>query len=124
MSSYAINQTFKDVPWGTPMPIAARLGGNMTMLRMRGLCTLVVTDAALLEQNQADPGAIPALVRSTLVNKVTDLIGAHSSSTGSVQELAAKKTELSAALLAEADPAFKQVGLSVQALEIQAIEQM
>ncbi len=44
MNATLPNQEFKDLRWGTSMPIALKTGSQIVQVRARGLCSLIVVD--------------------------------------------------------------------------------
>ncbi len=121
MSLYTVNQVFKDVLWGTPMPVTARLDGNFTQLIFKGACTLVVTDALLLEKNLSQSESLINVIRRIMVSSLIEAVIALTD-VKSFDELVSKKDELATAQKMEANQALSQIGMSVEKIEFHAIE--
>jgi membrane protease subunit (stomatin/prohibitin family) len=72
-STYSALQEFNDLLWATSMPITVMLGGQLVKVRVRGICSVVVVDIALLQEKIPEAGALPGQVRAILANMVTDI---------------------------------------------------
>jgi len=122
MSGYSINQEIKDLLWGTPMPIMTRLNSKTVMIRIKGACSLIVTDADLLQEKLPDINNLARQARDTLIIAATDAVIQISNKISSVEQLVKLTPEFSQLMKMKAMDGFARLGLKIKELEIHAIE--
>lgn len=122
MSTYSTNQEIKDLLWGTPMPIAARINAETVLIRIKGSCSLVVNDADLLQEKLPDLKSLASQVRSTLVLAATDAVAEISPTISNFEQLEKFKPEFSMPLKTKAMGELSGFGLKLEDLDIHSIE--
>ena len=122
MSTYSTNQEIKDLLWGTPMPIAARINGEMIMIHLKGSCSLIVNDADLLQEKLPDLKAMASQVRSTLVLAATDAVAEMSRTIPNFEQIKKLNPEFSMLLKTKAMDQLSGFGLKLKDLDIHSIE--
>ena len=121
MSTYSANQEIKDLLWGTPMPIAARINAEMVLVRIKGSCSLIVNDAGLLQEKLPDLKSLASQVRSTLALAATDAIAEISRTISSFEQLE-KLPDFSMLLKTKAMDELSGFGLKLGDLDIHSVE--
>ena len=123
MNTYLPMQEIKDLLWGTPMPIAVVLNSEMVMIHIKGSCSLIVTDAELLQEKLPDTEMLASHVRSTLVLAATDAIADMSKKVTSVEQLVKLQPEFSMLLKIKSTDGLGGFGLKIDELDIHSIRQ-
>lgn len=122
MSTYSVNQEIKDLLWGTPMPIIARLNSGTVLIKIKGACSLIVGDADLLQEKLPDASELASRVRSTLVMAATDAVGGMSKRISSVEQLVNFAPEFTHLIKIKAMDGLAGYGLKIKELQIHGIE--
>ena len=122
MGIYALNQTLDDVRWGTPMPVAVQIKGQIVQIRARGTCSLAVTDTVPLAAQIPDLEDVAATLRPVFAVALTDLIGELSINASNLAQLTTITDQTRQLLLAKLEPALAAFGLQIKSLHIEAIE--
>jgi len=122
MSTYSVNQEFKDLLWGTPSPIIARLNSGIAMIKIKGACSLIVGDADLLQEKLPDVREMTSHVRSTLVMAATDAVAEMGQRVSSVEQLASFTPEFTNLMKIKAMDGLAGYGLNLKELQIHGIE--
>jgi len=124
MSAYSHLQEFNDLLWATPAPIITMINAEMVKLRVKGVCSVSVTDVRKIQEKIPDPSTLLTQVRSVLAGAVTDSIIASSRGILNISEFASKHDTIVDDLKLKAAPALGALGLEIKRLEIQAVEEV
>lgn len=122
MNIYSMDQEIKDLLWGTPMPITVMLNSDMTLIHIKGSCSLIVTDAALAQEKMPDSKALASQARSALAFAATEAMMDMSKKVTSFEQLVTFKPEFSTMLKIKAMNGLSGLGLKIAELEIHSIE--
>gem|GEM_PF-1216648 len=122
MNACSENQEIKDLLWGTPMPIIAKLNSKTVMIRMKGSCSLIVTNVDLLQEKLPNASDLAPQARATLISAAIDAVIQISNKISSVEQLAKLTPKFSQLLKMKAMDGFAGLGLKIKELEIHAIE--
>jgi len=124
MDTYSDHQEFNDLLWGTPMPVMVMINGQMTNLRVKGACSVIVVDVNSIQEKAPDAKALVSQVRTILAGAVIDIIIEASRAVSSVGELLSTTEKIANDLPIKAAPAMENIGLQINHLEIHAIEEI
>lgn len=124
MSAYKADQEWNDLFWGTGTPVSVMIGSDFAQVRARGKLSFVVTDPARLEAQVPDADQVAGLVKSILVAALTDLIGEQSGELSDIEQLTASAPQIIQALQTKLESKFKEAGLQLKGLSIEAIENL
>jgi len=124
MSIYYHLQEFNDLLWATPVPIIVMINSQMAKLRLKGNCAVIVIEPNKLQEQAPDSKALLSQVRSTLVSAATDMVINTSRKVSKVSELSTMKIELANSLQSQVVSRFEELGLRINRLEIQSIEEV
>lgn len=124
MNSDKTEREWNDLFWGTGMPVSVMIGSDFAQVRARGTLSFVVTDPGRLEAQVADADQAAGLVKSILVSTLTDVIGEKSAEFSDIEQLTASAPQILQALQAKLESKFKEVGLQLKGLNIEAIENL
>jgi membrane protease subunit (stomatin/prohibitin family) len=122
MTTYQPAQEYNDLRWGTGMPIPLMIGSQLAQVRARGTCSLMVIDIQRLQQQVPDPDDLTAHVRSLLASIMTETIGELSQEVTNVAQLTTVTEHTIRAFQVKLEPKFKELGLQLKAVSIEAIE--
>lgn len=122
MSIYSVNQEIKDLLWGTPMPIIAKLKTNTVLIHMKGSCSLTVGDAGLLQEKLPDTDKLVTQVRSTLALAAVEAVANMGKRVSSIEQLTKFAPEFSQLIKMKAIDGLAGFGLKIKELDIHAIE--
>ena len=122
MSAFFNGQVFRDVLWATPLPVTVRIGSEQERVRVRGVVSVGVVDADRMDETVSDPNALEPRVRQILADAVSDAIAENSQAVSDVNELMEMDEKLKDTVLQKAEAAFKEMGMNITSLEVQAIE--
>jgi membrane protease subunit (stomatin/prohibitin family) len=124
MAGYQNAQEFKDLRWGTGMPVAVLVGGQVVQARAYGTCAVVVTDPVQLAEHVPDPESLPDYVRSQATLAVTDMLGERSMHVTDLAQFTAINPATYQALRDNLEPRLAAIGLKLKAMRIEAIDRL
>ena len=124
MNVYQLAQEWTDLRWGTVMPVTVMIASKLAEVRVRGVCSVAVTDPVRLEEKVPDPENLTAYVKSLLVQTITDLIGERSGEVSDVAQLTTITTQMVQAFQANLETKFNPIGLKLKNVTIEAIESL
>ena len=122
MNAYQLDQEWKDLRWGTVIPVAVMIGSKVIQVRARGCCSLAVTEPERLEEKVPLPDNLPAHVKALLVQSMTDMLGEQSAGASEVAQLTTVTPQTVQALQTILEPKFTALGLQIKNLSIEAVE--
>ena len=124
MNVYQLAQEWTDLRWGTVMPVTVMIASKLAEVRVRGVCSVAVTDPVRLEEKVPDPEHLTAYVKSLLALTITDMIGERSGEVSDVAQLTAITTQMVQAFQANLETKFNPIGLKLKNVTIEAIESL
>jgi membrane protease subunit (stomatin/prohibitin family) len=124
MSPYETDQEWNDLFWGTGMPVSIMIGSDFAQVRARGKLSFVVTDPTRLQAQVPDADQVAGLVKSILVSTLTDVIGEQSAEISDIAQLKASAPQIIQALQTKLESKFKEAGLQLKGLSMEAIENL
>ncbi len=122
MTTYQPAQEYNDLRWGTGMPIALLVGSQFVQVRARGTCSLVLQDIHQLQQQVPDPDDLTARVRTLLASHMEETIGELNLQVANVMQLTTITEQTLQTFRAKLEPKFKELGLQLKSISIEAIE--
>ena len=124
MAAYAKDQEFRNLRWGTGMPVLTQIGGEIVQARARGNCAVAVADPALLTEKVPDPENLSAQVRAQIVTAAIDALGEYGQQAETVAQFLAGGIPAGQILRAQVGPRLAALGLTLKMLSIEAIERV
>ena len=122
MIPYQPAQEYNNLRWGTGMPIALKVGSQFVQVRVRGTYSLLVRDIQQLQQHVSDPDALTAYVRSLLASAMEEMIGELGLHAANIAQLTTITEQTVQTFKESLEPKFKELGLQLLAVSIEAIE--
>ncbi len=115
-------QEFGNILWGTITPVIITLGSRIIQVRVRGSCSVAVTNPRVFEQMLGDSTRMATQVKGIIVNKITDALFEVSRGKEDLIDIISSSDEMAGMVKAIAEPALNNLGLTLKQLEIQTIE--
>lgn len=111
-----------EIKWGTPMPVALQVAGTIGSVRAFGTCRARVTGQARYEEHERDPGAVLRLSRPVLAAAATTALGEMARQAADWPRLTDATSDIAALARAAAEPGLAALGLSIDRIDIEAIQ--
>ena len=124
MSTYQLAQEYKDIRWGTLMPVDVMVGSTYAQVRAFGLVSVRVVDPAQLEAQVPDPADLTRQVPMQVSRAIMDMIGMRSQQVSTVAELTIVTPETVQTLQAMLEPFYSALGLQLTQVSIQSMQTM
>ncbi len=115
------NQEFKDIKWGTAMPVMARMGSAIVSLRAFGVCSLAVSNSQVFGERFSNADDVAPQVKPIMLSKLADALAEASMGKADVAELVATSADIAATVKAQAEPDLGKLGLTLTQFRIDAI---
>jgi membrane protease subunit (stomatin/prohibitin family) len=122
MTNYQPAQEYDNLRWGTGMPIPLMIGSQLAQVRARGTCSLIVMDIQQLQQQVPDLDNLTAHVRSLLASTIEETIGELGREASNIAQMTTVTEHTIQAFQMKLEPKFKELGLQLKAVSIEAIE--
>jgi membrane protease subunit (stomatin/prohibitin family) len=115
-------QEFDNILWGTTAPVILVLSSGITQVRVRGSCSVAVTNPQVFVQMLGDSSRMATQVKAIIVNKITDALFEVSRGKADLIDIISSSDEMAGMVKAIVEPALNALGLTLKQFEIQAIE--
>jgi membrane protease subunit (stomatin/prohibitin family) len=122
MSIYQSAQEFKNIRWGTVMPVAVMIGTEIKEVRARGNFSVAVSNPALVEQAVSDPEDLEGCLRMQALRCVTTFIALRSREVDTAAQFTSVTPAVVQVFQAQLSSELEGLGLQVTQVTIDAIE--
>lgn len=114
-------ETSHNVLWGMVMPVMLRLEDNFVSISAYGASTIYIMDAQRFEAESSQEAQMDSLVRTLIVDKITDAIRDVGAQVQTIMELQTRTGEIEEAARQQLSLALEVKGLKLTQLSIQAL---